>query len=658
MKEGNNTLGKYPGFDKVMLFIIVAAGAVLRFWDYPNLPYSFDEFSALFRTRFDNLGDLINYGVKTTDTHPPGVQVFMYFWTKIFGESEMAVKLPFIIFGLLAIIYAFKIGKLWFNATVGLFAALFLSVLQYPITYSQFARPYASGLFFSLLMVWFWTHIVFYPEKKRKLHHIGFILSSVICIYNHHFSLFLTALVCLSGMFFMKKTGLKSYLLSCLTIAILYIPNLPIFFVQLHRGGVEDWLAKPAPGFIIDYYSYILHFSYILYGLILILILLSIVFITRNLRETNKFRVLAIAWFTITYLAGYFYSVYVNAVLQYSVLIFVFPFLVLAVFSFYRDIGNFMKLSVTVVFIAASVYSLVYERKHYQIQYQSAFKEILSETDSIRKQNKNKKITTVLHMSHKIREFYDRRLGFDSTGIFNLDSIGDFIQFREFVYKQTSDLFILGWSYIPNIEYKLMVEERYPYLLEKKGWFTGELYVYSRTKPDDPGYVFPDTILYSALNTFDTLTAGWEDVVLPYQLTPGINYKEDKILRFNRDFGFSPKFKADLKDISRSETNEIIISVDTYIPNKMANPTVICEIMEGDKVLEWRSCDIPDFVDAPLKRLKVYLAIRLADLNIGNKDTEIWVYFWNKNLEEIYIDDFKVQVREGNPVFYGLYRKI
>jgi hypothetical protein len=63
-------------------------------------------------------------------------------------------------------------------------------------------------------------------------------------------------------------------------------------------------------------------------------------------------------------------------------------------------------------------------------------------------------------------------------------------------------------------------------------------------------------------------------------------------------------------------------------------------------------------VDAPLKRLPVYLSVRLADLNINIPETEVWIYFWNKDLSEIYLDDFKVEVREGNSMYYGLYRKL
>ena len=91
---------KYPFTDTILLGIIILTGGILRFYHYDLLPYSYDEFSALFRTRFDNFRDLIHYGVVTTDTHPAGIQVFMYYWVKLFGEGEMMVKLPFMLAGL------------------------------------------------------------------------------------------------------------------------------------------------------------------------------------------------------------------------------------------------------------------------------------------------------------------------------------------------------------------------------------------------------------------------------------------------------------------------------------------------------------------------------------------------------------------------------
>ena len=657
MKKLQKSFGNYLNINSGLLLLIVVVGSILRFYNYPELPYSFDEFSALFRTRFDNFRDLIYYGVKTTDTHPAGIQVFMYYWVQVFGESEMQVKFPFVLFGIFSILLAYKLGNKWFNPTVGLFTAIFLSVLQYPITYSQFARPYISGVFFSLLMVLFWTNIVFYPTKKRKINIIGFVLSSVACAYNHHFSLLLLGLVGLSGLFFLNKEHWKSYILSCLAVFILYIPHLPIFITQLNNGGVEDWLKKPGPGFILDYFQYILHFSHLLIGLTLVLILSGIVFFTKKFRDTNKFRILALIWFLITFSIGYFYSVYVNAVLQYSVLIFVFPFLILFVFSFYRDLMPLFKTLVVLLFMSVAIYTLIFDRQHYTIMYNSAYKEILIEAEKFQNKNEQSNIATAIYMPAKIRDYYVNKLNINDSNFYYPDSLTYLAQFRDFVKQQHAEYFVLGYSLTPGIEQKLVVEEEYPYLIQKDGWFKGDFYVYAKKKPEDKYYSSPDSILFSTINTFDTLSEGWEDVVLLYQLTDGSSYKNDQILRFNHEFEYSPEFTASLSDIISCKTNEIMISVDTYVPFSLVNPGLVCEFFIDDKLITWRSSNVIDYVNASEKRLKTHLGFRLTDIDIDLDKASLLLYFWNQNFEVLYIDEFKMEVRVGNPKIYGLYEK-
>jgi hypothetical protein len=98
-------LTRYLSFsNKQILVIVMIIGSVLRFFNYDDIPFTTDEFSALFRLKFDNFSELIEKGVKI-DGHPAGVQVFLYYWTKLFGESEWVVKLPFTILGIFSIYF-------------------------------------------------------------------------------------------------------------------------------------------------------------------------------------------------------------------------------------------------------------------------------------------------------------------------------------------------------------------------------------------------------------------------------------------------------------------------------------------------------------------------------------------------------------------------
>jgi len=210
--------------DPLLIFLIILAGAVLRFYDYGSIPFTHDEFSAIFRTHFSSFHDLIAKGV-VVDTHPAGVQVFLYYWVKIFGISEPLVKLPFTIFSLFSVYLIYSIGRRWFSPTTGLLAASFLSFLQYPVMYGQIARPYASGLFLVLLMVYFWTRLMLEPGKRYYLNLAGYILSSALCAYNHHFSLLFCGIAGLTGVFIIGKPRRVSFVLSWFVIFLLYIPT-------------------------------------------------------------------------------------------------------------------------------------------------------------------------------------------------------------------------------------------------------------------------------------------------------------------------------------------------------------------------------------------------------------------------------------------------
>ena len=147
--------------DQIILLIILLLAAFLRFYNYAGWSLSNDELSALSRLQFDSFSEMIEKGVMLGDFHPAGVQVFLWFWVKVFGNSVVAVRLPFVIFGIVSVYLVFLIGKRWFSPAAGLFAVSAMAFLQFPILFSQLARPYSPGLLFSLATVLFWTKIIF-----------------------------------------------------------------------------------------------------------------------------------------------------------------------------------------------------------------------------------------------------------------------------------------------------------------------------------------------------------------------------------------------------------------------------------------------------------------------------------------------------------------
>src|SRR3989344_764096 len=61
------------------------------------------------------------------DFHPPLYNAVLYFWIKVFGSSEIATRMPSVIFAIGNILTVYLIGKKLFGRKTGLIAATLLS---------------------------------------------------------------------------------------------------------------------------------------------------------------------------------------------------------------------------------------------------------------------------------------------------------------------------------------------------------------------------------------------------------------------------------------------------------------------------------------------------------------------------------------------------
>lgn len=216
--------------------VLLLLGSVLRLWDIPPIPYTHDEISALIRI-YPSLGETVSKGVIELDTHPPGVQVFEWAWTKLFGMDAAVVKLPFILFSLLALFFLYRFTFAWCGGNVALIVTALLATLQYTVMYGQIARPYAAGFFTTALLA---DQLTRYLGSGSRRTLIGIGLAALLCAYTHHFALMLAAFMVITGFFLIAPAKRKEYLITCAITALLYLPNVPIFFKQLGEKGLDE----------------------------------------------------------------------------------------------------------------------------------------------------------------------------------------------------------------------------------------------------------------------------------------------------------------------------------------------------------------------------------------------------------------------------------
>ncbi len=605
----------------LLVAFITLVGAILRVWDLANIPLMNDELSAIFRTHYDSLGELFEKGIKP-DGHPALVQLFLYYWIQIGGENSVWIKLPFLLIGIACIPLTYLACKKWFNETASLLSCTYIASLQYTIFYSQLARPYICGLFFTLLFIIYWTKIV--KENKYDFKSLAlYILFGILAATTHYFSLLTIAILGVMGLYLIAKEFRIKYIVWNLVLIAMYLPNINIFLHQLNTGGVGGWLAQPSAMFIVDYFDYIMHFSWWVKCSVIILFVWGLKNIVENTMVWFFFII-----FALVFLVGYIYSVRINPVLQFSVLIFAFPFVLFCLFGNIPNIKPKLSLTLVLCILCINVSSLINERQYYSYFYKSPHQEILQEANSYYETAKQKPLV-LLFTNSKFNTYFGEKYNYNFRYIdLNLyaDSFNKFIQ--DTLKSYTGDKLIYGTLSSEDPTWLPYLQEYFPYIEVKKDYFIGNYYILSKTKPNK---VVNDILLDSVLNPNPIISDSLTEWTTAYE------FQIDKILK--------------------KPNNIIDIFYEIESDSIIANASIVSQLSNDTTVMQWREQNIDIFQLNKSKFLAIH-SLNMADTKQLGNNLKLKFFLWNKAHEKFCIKQIRLKVRKGNPLLYGFYEKI
>ncbi|HPS84036.1 MAG TPA: glycosyltransferase family 39 protein, partial [Bacteroidales bacterium] len=273
-----------------------------------------------------------------------------------------------------------KIGREWFSPTVGLLAAATIAFMQYPIMHSQMALPYASGLFFTLLMLLGWSRIVLMRTHNYRYNFILFVAGGILCSYNHYFTLLMVILAVFSGFFFVKGKDLKKYIAGCLLILAAFIPHIPISLHQLKMAEANQISFSCNADYLVGFAKYILNFSWIVACALAAVVLFGLISsIVRKKLHFSKFHAVTLIFCFIPLLSAFLLSGNFSLLHQYSVLLFSFPLLIVFAFSLYEKLSMRHTIGIMIVWSLILIHSLFWSRDHYRYFYHSQFEETTKE---------------------------------------------------------------------------------------------------------------------------------------------------------------------------------------------------------------------------------------------------------------------------------------
>ena len=163
-----------------ILMICMVTGAFLRLYLITDQILLDDEWHGLFYATGHSLGYLLLYADGAATCAPLNAYAWMLLHT--IGWSEMALRLPSLLPGLLALlVFPLLVRRIHGEAVACIFA-VFLSLSPFLTAYSRIVRPYSALVFFEFIAIYsagIWLHT---GEKRFGL---LYVLTAVAAIYFH-----------------------------------------------------------------------------------------------------------------------------------------------------------------------------------------------------------------------------------------------------------------------------------------------------------------------------------------------------------------------------------------------------------------------------------------------------------------------------------------
>lgn len=186
------------------------------------------------------------------DFHMPLYYFYVHGWMKLFGTSDIVLRLSSVFWGVLSVPAGFYLGKTYKSKGLGYFLASVITLSPIMIFFSQEFRFYSMLMFFSIIAVTFLLKLIETPSKKDF---IIFSLANLVILYIYTMGIIFVSLevmVLIFHFYLYKKENLKELAKHLTIFSILAIPYLILLASYLYASNqslidVFSWSEKITP---------------------------------------------------------------------------------------------------------------------------------------------------------------------------------------------------------------------------------------------------------------------------------------------------------------------------------------------------------------------------------------------------------------------------
>lgn len=547
----------------------------------------------------------------------------MWLWTRLFGTSSVAVRLPFMLMGIASVPLIYGVGRRWYGRWSALLPAAIIAVSQYTVYYSDIARPYCAGLFFVLCALYVLTRMV--SEHSYSVWRlILFADFEACCAYTHYFCSLTTFLLACAAIFLVDRRHRLPYLAACLGSVVLFAPHLPITLYQLTElKGVGGWLGVPKPSFGLEYIRYLNHHSLLV--AIVCLVGFAVLFNPATARKNVRLLVTSLCLGLLPPIIGYIYSVAVNPVLQFSVLIFSFPFLLLALAACVNNMRHVWHTAVISALVATMVVTLFTTRRHYTMLGKEWIEASVREAELAASEYGNDNVACLFNISPRMVAYYDSTLCLLPQDAF-LDAAS-----LDSTLSQCRQPWLVC-SGIQDPATLAIVNQHYPVLMRAQSCVVSEVCLFGR-------HPSPDALCADKLAS----------IVIERPLRMSANE-------------FNNILDTILDDVADSRFLVVESRVQFYdtATDEVYEPVyLVTELVDGRHKLDWRSETLTSSTDS---LATVVLPVRVESTvkhRARLKHTRLKIYLWNPsgNTSTIPVD-CRIRLFPTSPWMYSVLEEI
>jgi hypothetical protein len=589
------------------IWIVLAVAAFLRLFRINEMALSNDELSVLARCRYDSLSDLLRFGVVQNDMHPPLVQVFVYYYTRLFGDHPLTYKLPFILIGIGSVYVAFRLFSNMFNRHTASLVAVFMASLQYFIVHAQTARMYAPALLFTLLF----TGQLF--RSRDTSAYRPYIKGGVLLLLvaNTHYMALVTC--AFAGLLFIAfyRENIRRWMVTFCISAALFTAEVPLLIAQFRQGGLT-WIAVPGWRYICDYLDYLSQFNKPLLVFWLALLIAAMFMLVKgNARvgEGHKRNLLfCLLLFVISFAFAFFYSRINVPIIQYSILQFSAPFL-LAFISYPLSRFKLQHVAaICLLLLIINIFYLVTVRKHYQVYYRQAYQ---ASVDAIMRHAGPSTPLFLNAQGKYYYEYYFSRNGFQPNIInARIDSF-TYPHFEKMIRETTSDTIVISHGFVLPYEYVSIAAQVYDRELYVGHEVLSDTYILARSHNPESAH--------TASGIFDANHEYGEVSALEFQASHAVMNVEVIAAIEGKDAGI--------------------------------DPGLVLRIMEDGKEVLWRQVKYHAFRDPAQNTAK--LVINVAAYLTKGKSYRAEAFIWNDQKKEFMASRPVIRIVPGNQNLFG-----